>query len=180
MEISCILGGGQLAFFAIGSILPIAAYAIFYWYQGGNFGDWFYWNVIFIFSGPYAREGRLLPTLAQIWQLVPALALVLPYGLGVFHADKDAGPSRAAIIWLFIFMLTASIFIYPRYSGRHWAAAFPFLTAIAGIVCSDIVDVARHTSAKFFQWGLSITIVLLCFLQGVYIYGPQILTQKRW
>ena len=72
-------------------------------------------------------------------------------------------------------MLAASIFLYPRYSGRHWAAAFPFLAAIAGIVCADIVDVVCQKPSKVFQWGLSSAFVLWWFLQAVFIYGPQIL-----
>jgi len=72
-------------------------------------------------------------------------------------------------------MLAASIFLYPRYSGRHWATAFPFLIAIAGIVCADIVDAIRQSSTKVFQWGLSSTFVLWWFLQAAFIYGPQIL-----
>ena len=164
-----------IAFLVIGLFLPIVAYGFYYWHQGGDFGEWFYWNVTYIFSGPYRIQGGLLPSLATVRQLLPALVPVVPYVVGTVFAPKDVGLSRSRRWWLLIFMLAASIFLYPRYSGRHWAAAFPFLAAIAGIVCADIVDVVCQKPSKVFQWGLSSAFVLWWFLQAVFIYGPQIL-----
>ena len=165
----------RIAFFVIGLILPLAAYGLYYWCQGGDFGEWFYWNVTYILSGPYRTQGRLLPSPSAVRQFLPGLVLVVPYLVGMVFAPKDVGPSRSRRLWLLIFMLAASIFLYPRYSGRHWATAFPFLIAIAGIVCADIVDAIRQSSTKVFQWGLSSTFVLWWFLQAAFIYGPQIL-----
>lgn len=165
----------RIVFFVIGLFLPIVGYGLYYWHLGGDFGEWFYWNVTYILSGPYRSQGALLPSLATIRQLLPALVLVVPYFVGMVIAPKGVDFSRSRRLWLLIFLLAASIFLYPRYSGRHWAAAFPFLTAIAGIVCADIVDAVRQSPAKVFQWALSSTFMLWWFLQAVFIYGPQII-----
>jgi hypothetical protein len=169
----------RIAFYVIGLFLPIVGYGLYYWHLGGDFGEWFYWNVTYIFSGPYRTQGALLPSLATVRGLLPALLLIVPYSVGMVFAPKDVGLSRSRRWWLLIFMLAASIFLYPRYSGRHWAAAFPFLAAIAGIVCADIVNAVHQSPSKFFLWGLSSTFIAWWFLQAVFIYGPQIIQPQQ-
>jgi hypothetical protein len=165
----------RIVFYAIGLFLPIGGYGLYYWQLGGDFGEWFYWNVTFILSGPYGSQGALLPSLTTIRQLIPALILVFPYFVGTAFPPKDADIPRAKRLWLLAFFLVASIFIYPRYSGRHLAVVFPFLTAMVGIVCTDIFDTVREIPTKFFQWGLSSAFVLWWFLQAALGYGPQII-----
>jgi hypothetical protein len=164
----------RIVYYIIGLTIPLAGYGLYYWHLGGDFREWYYWNVTFILTGPYNSQGALQPSLATVISFLPPLVIVVPFCAKLVYGTDDDNLSRSKRLWLLLFLMAACIFLYPRYSGRHWAAAFPFLAAIAGIVCADIVDAVRKSPAKYFQYGLAFTFILWWFLQAALTSGQRI------
>jgi hypothetical protein len=165
----------RVLYYIFGLSVPLAGYGLYYWHIGGDFGEWYYWNVSFIFSGLYSSQGALQPSLATIISFLPSLIMVVPFCAKLVYGADDDNFSRSSRLWLLLLFIAACIYFYPRYSGRHWAAAFPFLSAIAGIVCADIVEAVRKSPAKFFHYGLALTFILWWFLQFALTSGQQII-----
>jgi hypothetical protein len=165
---------GKVIVFCISLVIPAILYAIYYNQMGGSFREWFYWNVTFILTGPYRVGAALLPTSQEMRAILPALILLIPYVMGVKTAPGKASFTRASRFWLLAFLAAAFVFAYPRYSSRHLAVAFPFLVGIAGIVCADIVDLAKEKKDKLFLWSLSSAFVIWWSLLVVLGYLPNL------
>lgn len=151
----------------------VAAYVAYYLVRGGSVAALVYWPLIFNVESGYHIAGRLLASTTDIYHMLPAFIMLVPFLISIVRPQADMTPPRAARFWLFTCLLASIVFLYPRYSIPHWAVALPFAALLSGIACADLVKDARLRIARnSTQWGLYMAIVILWLIQGALLYWP--------
>lgn len=137
-----------LLLFIAGMTTPVVLYIAFYLAVGGNLAALMEWTILFNLTSGYARLGFLLPSHFDMLAIWPAFLLVAPFVASLWMSDSFPGQERLLRLWLLICALSSLIFLYPRYSPPHWAAAFGFIAAMAAIVSADIVRIGSGISTS--------------------------------
>lgn len=127
-----------LLVYLLGLCLPIALFAWSYYRQAGSFQDLIHWTVSFNL-GAYPGEATSLPTPTQVIGILPAFLMLVPFASSIVFPGERMRPGRGIRLLLLVFFLLGALCIYPRYGGRHWAAAFPFMAILSGIACADLM-----------------------------------------
>lgn len=157
-----------LAMYSVGVIFPLALYAIYYYSQAGSFNELIYWTLTFNLVSNYHSQGFLAPTFPQIKQMLPPFLLLIPFLSKIFRDQIELSPSRSTRVWLCFFLAVSLSLLYPRYSGRHWTTAFPFIAALSGLSCAELLKQRVRG-----QFSLYIAIVLWWSMSAFLIYFPQ-------
>jgi hypothetical protein len=126
--------------YVAGLLLPIALFVIFFLYWGGDVNELIYWTITINLTGKYSSMARLMPNRNTMIDYLPSLILLPLFLWSIISKPNDKIPSRSTRFWLLIVFLSTLLFIYPRWSGRHLAAALPFLAIISGITAADLVQ----------------------------------------
>ena len=160
----------------MGLLLPLAAYGCIYYRQAGSFRDLVYWTLTFNIVGDYRSLGRLAMTAEQAIQILPSFLMTLPFIASVAFPATHQRPARSTRIWLLLFLAIAAVNLYPRYSSRHWATALPFLAAVSGIACGDLLDGwGKERAARGHQAGLYAAVVLWWMVSASLSYLPRLI-----
>lgn len=168
---SCILLG--LSYLLLGICVPVLAYIYYYSKIGGNINDLIYWTLTYNFTSSYRIQGAEPPSASQLLDILPTLILILPFVHTIFYPEINMKPGRVNRTWLLMFFVSSTIFTFPRYSDeRHIAIALPFITAISGITCADIVGFAQNNPSRRFFQNISIAIIVFWVLSSFLIYWP--------
>lgn len=165
-----------LAAFCVAAVIPILLYLVYYLAVGGDIAAFVEWIVWFNLSSGYARMGFLLPTNLDLITIWPAFVLALPFAVSTIAPGFLEQHERSVRLWLLICAVSSLIFLYPRYSVPHWAAAFAFVAAMTAIVCADIVRLACDLPApagRFLRLVVA-SIVLYWILHGAFLLWPAI------
>lgn len=158
----------EFGLYVFGAFTPIAVYILYYVAQGGTLSAFLYWFLLFNLESNYAELGRLFPRPHDVMQIAPAFILVIPFLASIRHRTQDQ-PFQLDRLFLFLLLLVALVFQYPRYSFAHWAVVLPFVSALSGLVCGDWL-VSRNSGWEI--RSLYVSFVLLWLLQGVAVYWP--------
>jgi len=163
-----------LLLFLVGMTTPVALYIAFYLTVGGNLAALMEWTILFNLTSGYARLGFLLPSHLDMLAIWPAFLLVAPFAASLWLSDSFSGQERLLRLWLLICALSSLIFLYPRYSPPHWAAAFGFTAAMAAIVSADIVRIGSgiSTSAARVVRTLVVSFLFFWLTYGTFLLWP--------
>mgnify|MGYP005847378163 CR=1 FL=1 len=160
---------------------PIALFAWGYYRLAGSFQDLVYWTISFNL-GPYPTEGAASATPAQIIGILPAFLMLVPFVNSIIFPVEGMQPARSVRFLLLLFLLLGALLVYPRYSSRHWAAAFPFIATLSGIACADLMaGWPQHKAAHNQQSMVAAVILLWVAIIGL-VYIPALKDPKppRW
>ena len=165
----------SLGLYSLGVILPVLAYVGYFWHRGGALGDFFYW-VFFPLTNNVAASSRLLPTSAQVRQVLPVFFLLIPFVFTIFYrGQKSMDNERSTRIWVLIFLVITAITQYPRYSTMHWASCLAFIAIGSAIVCGDLLRLGEKGSNNLFiQRGIYFGFVLLWLSALLTVYMPRL------
>lgn len=167
--------------YLLGVSLPIALFAWGYYRQAGSFQDLVHWTVSFNL-GAYPGEATLLPTPAQVIGLLPAFLMVVPFASSILFPVEKMHPGRGIRLLLLVFLFLGALCIYPRYGGRHWAAAFPCLATLSGIACADLMAEWPTRKVQHPQLSMVAAVMLLWLAITALGYIPALKSPKppRW
>ncbi|MEJ5248688.1 MAG: hypothetical protein WHS90_13020 [Caldilinea sp.] len=163
-----------LFLFLTGITTPVLSYIAFYLAIGGNLAALVEWTVLFNLTSGYARLGFLLPTHFDMLAIWPAFLLVVPFVASLAMSDFFSAQERRLRLWLLICALSSLIFLYPRYSPPHWAAAFGFVAAMSAIVSADIVRAsaaAPSSAARLFR-TFAASLLVFWGIYGAFLSWP--------
>lgn len=156
-----------LVIYSMGLMIPLALYAIYYYRQAGSFDELIYWTLTFNVVSGYHSQGFLAPTRSQMKRMLPLFLMIIPFLHSIYRNESNLRPTRDTRIWLCIFLAVSLSLLYPRYSDRHWSTAFPFIAALSGLSCADLL---KQRMGK--QFSLYIAIVLWWSISALLIYAP--------
>jgi 4-amino-4-deoxy-L-arabinose transferase-like glycosyltransferase len=142
---------------------PTYAQADRYWFRKGldslihNPGDALVleWRKLHLWLGSEEASGQYV--LAMERDLTPTLWLApLPFGvllaLALLGVRATGSPdSRQTIVYLFVLVNLGSVLIF-HFASRYRAPAVPFVCAIAGAGCIELVDRVRHRRHGLVLW----------------------------
>ena len=163
--------------YAAALLLPLILYAAYYYQQTGSFADLVYWTVTVNLAGPYASEAASAPGLDHVRDMVPALVLLLPFAGSLLLPTAGMRPRRGERALLLAMFLLGALLIYPRYTPRHWPAAFPFLAMLSGCTIGDLVRSWRASRTNSLLW-VGAAVVTLWLAIAAIVYVPVIRDPK--
>jgi hypothetical protein len=166
------MGVKLLFLYSVGAALPVSLYLAFFLVSGGDLASLVEWVFLFNLTSGYAETGFLLPRHLDIIAIWPAFLLTPPFILSIFVRRDLDRQERSVRLWLLICALSSLIFLYPRYSAAHWAAAFAFVAAMSAITC---VDLMRRNTEPTWPTAHPIRLLVISFLFFWTAYGAFLL-----
>ncbi|OUC05686.1 hypothetical protein RY27_25705 [Litorilinea aerophila] len=164
-----------LLLFIAGVIVPVILYLAFYLSHGGSLTALVEWTLLFNLTSGYARLGFLLPSHFDLIAIWPAFLLAVPFIASLWMPGTLTTQERLLRLWLAICTVSSLIFLYPRYSPPHWAAAFGFIAAMSAIVSADIIKTgAVLPSVAYLLRTLAITFLIFWGAYGTFLLWPGI------
>ncbi len=162
--------------FGAGAAIPLLLYLAYYLVSGGELGALIEWTLLFNMTSGYAQMGFLLPTHLDMLAIWPAFVLVLPFAASLFQSHSLDRQEQLTRLWLLICAISSLVFLYPRYSVPHWAAAFAFVAATSAVACADLAHLAslitKPAAHRLRQFAASF--ILFWVIYGAFLFWPAI------
>ena len=158
--------------YLLGLALPVVIYVVYHYLRAGSLQDLIYWTITVNF-GPYGSEAALAPDSEHVRDMLPALLMLIPFAGSIVFPTADMKPSREVRLLMLAMFFLGAVLLYPRYSTRHWPTAFPFLAAMSGIACADLIKAWRKHKAS--SMALIAASIILCWtVIAALVYAPRL------
>lgn len=125
--------------YILGFLFPVLLFVGVFLLQGGSIREMYFWTVQFNLTGTYSSMATEYPDGATLLHWSISLILVIPFLWSLIYNPSALMPSRKTRCLLVIFLLATAVFVLPRWSDKHLAPSLPFIAAISGIACSDLI-----------------------------------------